>query len=407
MEIVFLGLSGHLERNAPGHYETFHKGMLEGFQELLGEQSAKFLGSQRSKDQKCWFEPLVPNSMTSPIPWLPKNFLNFLGENNSDGKKVKILYIYEGNLATLFLLGRVARRRKDVFLFFNLFNSFKYAKILKSRPRCLLFKAIFLLVSRGLDDQIRLVADTERFGTLLKNKLGKDFIAFPMYSALSPESIYTTPRGLGLTLINLRGSRSETLFKEAFDNYPGLHNIEIVLHGLIDRDLAQHLSQFSNIRISNNQLDEFEYFSEYNKYSRAAFVYDPEFFTMQSSGRLADAIVAKKILVVPKGTALEDVLNEYGNGSSFDFNNAESLAHALLAEPDIASRLHTLPTKNWAATTILESMKNLISEGEKRNESPRFRTFVVDEIIWAALGSLRVLSHLQNRIKTTFGLRSK
>ena len=404
MEIEFLGLSGHLERNAPGHYETFHKGILEGFQELLGEQNAKFLGSQRSKGQKCWFEPLVPTSMTSTIPWLPKNFLNFLGENKADNRKIKILYTYEGNLATLFLLGRVVRRSKDVFLFFNLFNSFKYTKILKSRPRYILFKAIFLLVSRGLDDQIRLVADTERFGTLLKNKLGKEFIAFPMYSALSPESNYITPRG-GVTLVNLRGSRSENLFKEAFDNYPGLHDIEIVLHGLINNDVAQHLSQFSNIRISNNQLEEVDYFSEYNKYNRTAFLYDPEFFTMQSSGRLADAIVAGKILIVPKATALEDVLNEYGNGSSFDFENAESLVNALLAEPDIARRMNTLPTKNWAANTILDSMKNLLSEGEKREDLPRFRTFIVDEVIWVTLGCLRVLSHLQYRAKAILCLK--
>jgi hypothetical protein len=406
LEIVFLGLSGHLASNAPGHYETFHKGMLQGFQELLGESNAFFLGSQKSKGQECWFDPLVPTSITSTIPWLPKNFLNFLGDYQADSKKVRILYIYEGNLATLFLLGRVARRSKDVFVFFNLFNSFKYAKILNSRPRCLLFKAIFLLVTRGLDDKIKLVADTERFGILLKSKLGKSFTGFPMYSALSPELIFTPPGERRTTLINLRGYRSENLFKEAFASFPELHDQEIVLHGLINKDIANHLSQFSNIRISNNQLDEAAYFTEYNKYNRTAFIYDPEFFTMQSSGRLADAIVAKTILVVPKGTALEDVLHENGNGSSFDFNDAASLAHALLAEPEIARRLDDLPTKDWAANTILQTMENLISEGKKEKKLHRTESLVVDEIIWIALGCLRVFSHLYNRIKATLGLKN-
>ena len=404
VEITFLGLSGYLERNAPGHFETFHKGILEGFQELLGESNAEFLGSQRSKGQQCWFEPVVPASITSTIPWLPKYFLNFLGEDKTNSNKVKILYIYEGNLATLFLLGKVARKRKDVVLFFNFFNSYKYTKILNTRFRCLLFKTIFLLVSRGLDGQIKLVADTERFGSLLKSRLGKNFLAFPMYSVLSPGSIYPKRRA---TLINLRGLRAENFFKEVFDNEPRLHDIDIVLHGLVNEDIAKYLAQFSNIKISNNQIEEAAYFSSYSEYSRTAFIYDPEFFVMQSSGRLADAIMAETILVVPKCTALEDVLNKYGNGSSFEFNNLKSLAHALLAEPEIARRLNTLPTKYWAAATILDSIKTLLPDGEARKELPRFRTLAVDEVIWVALGCLRLFIHLRNRIESTFSFKHK
>jgi len=69
-------------------------------------------------------------------------------------------------------------------------------------------------------------------------------------------------------------------------------------------------------------------------------------------------------------TAMEDVLLEYGNGSSFSFNDYESLADALISEPKVAKQVDYLPTSSRAAQSILNSMEKLLN-----NDSPSTRNF--------------------------------
>ena len=162
-----------------------------------------------------------------------------------------------------------------------------------------------MLAYRGLDSKVHLSADTKRFAQLLTRKLGKKFSVYPMYSALDFE---LSPGKQGKKiLINFRGQRSEELMKSAIERFPALQGLELDLHGLHDQSIIQDLSRFPNITILPDQVDESTYFSMYKYYYRVAFIYDPDFFSMQSSGRLADAILAGAQLVVPRNTSLEDV----------------------------------------------------------------------------------------------------
>ncbi len=405
MEIKFIGLSGHLEHNAPGHYETFHKGMMAGFQSLLGKSNVEFLGSQNSNNTDCWFDPSIPASLTSTISWLPKKFLNSLGTNLNNQKEVKILYVYEGNLANLFLFGRVARKSKNVFLYFNLFNSHKYSSILDSPVRTFFFRLFFQLASRGADEKICLVADTQRFSALLSRKLRKTFVAFPMYSGLDQSLLKIKVKEINL--VNIRGIRAERLFIEAVKNEPDLSKIEMEVHGILNEEIKSYLKRYPNIRISDGHIDEDSYFASYGNYSSVSFLYDPEFFSMQSSGRLADAIVSGAKIIVPKETALEDVLNEYGNGNTFDFNDEASLALSLLSKPSILRTAKILPTNYWAAETILRSVATLIAKSEKRERSKvvRIANFALEEIISSTLWSLRLMLGIRRRVQIPIGLR--
>jgi hypothetical protein len=407
VEIKFVGLSGHLELNAPGHHETFHKGLMEGLQKVLGKSNVIFLGSERSYSQDCWFEPLIPASMTSTISWLPKKFLNQLGDLQANSKEVKILYLYEGTLANLFLLASVVRRSNNVYLYFNLFNSFKYYSTLQTRYTTVLYKAFFLLASRGVSEKMVLVADTERFGDFLTSKLGETFSEFPIYSAL--QISFPSSESKDLNLVNIRGVRSERLLKQILCTEPRLQKIKMEVHGVLDYEVIEYLKKFPNVKMSKGHIGQDDYFASYAKYSRATFIYDPEFFSMQSSGRLADAVVAGASLLVPQGTSLEDVLNLYGHGSSFDFNDENSLAFALLSEPKIPKRERVLPTADWAAATIFKSVESLIvRKGKKRKEKKRISkmaNYLVDEIIWVLIGCLRLLFGLRNRILLTLGIK--
>jgi len=397
----FIGLSGHLVSGASGHFETFHKRLNQAVEDLIGKSNSQFLGSLKSIDKDSWFKPLIPRSMTSSVPWLSKKFLRHLRELDKKNGDVSILYIYEGNLASLFLLGSIARRSKEVYLYFNFFNSSRYSSIFVSQIKLILFKALFLLAIRGIHKKVQLSADTEKVSNLLESKLKKTFAVFPMYSGLSPEFITNVERNV--TLINLRGVRSEFLLKSTLEKNPQLQNVVMDIHGVHNPDIAQYLAKFSNITILPDQVDEFSYFASYKKYSRAAFLYDPEFFSMQSS----DAIVAGAELVIPIGTSLEDVLLEFGNGSSFDFEKEDSLAYALLSKPSIKRKVGCMPTSTWAATTILEKMQTLIEEDDtpEINRVSKLLNYAIDEIIRAALWVLRLIFGFRKCLHILPGLK--
>jgi len=405
VNIKFLGLSGHLEAGAPGHYETFHKVLLDSLQELLGSKNAKFFGSQKSESIQTWFEPILPDSITSTIPWLPKKFLSSVELEKKEEREKVILYNYEGNLFSSFMLGSIARRSTGLYIYLNFFNSSRFTSILDSRIRLSLFKMFFLFALRGIHKKVELSADTEKISNLLESKLGKIFSVFPMYSGLNPEFITNVERNV--TLINLRGARSEYLLKSTLEKNPLLLNIVMDIHGMHNTEIAQYLEKFSNINIIPDQVDEVSYFASYKKYSRAAFIYDPEFFSMQSSGRLADAIVAGAEIIVPIGTSLEDVLLEFGNGSSFDFEKEDSLAHALLSKPSIKRQVMHMPTSTWAATTILEKMQMLIEKDDtpEINRVSKLLNYYIDEIIRAAFWVLRLIFGFRKRLHILLGFK--
>lgn len=391
---------------AAGHFETFHKGIFLAMKEILGEKNCNFLGSQISKETNSWFTANLPSSLVSRVPWLPKRFLNSLVTPSHRANENFIVYIYEGNLANLFLLGSVVRQRSNIFLYFNLFDSNRYKSIFRSNLRLLMFKSLFLLAYRGLDSKVYLSADTKRFAQLLTRKLGKKFSEYPMYSALDFQLIPGSQ--VKKILINFRGQQSEKLMKSAIERFPALQGLELDLHGLHDQSIMQDFSRFPNITILPDQVDESTYFSMYKYYYRVAFIYDPDFFSMQSSGRLADAILAGAQLVVPRNTSLEDVLNESGNGNTFSFSSCESLASALISEPTIPKRADYLPTSSRAAQVILNSMEELIKESGNvlDQQYRRAINIALDESIRGVLWSLRIVFGVGNRLRRFFKRKS-
>jgi hypothetical protein len=405
LSIRFVGLSGHIVSGAPGHFETFHRGIFHAFKNLIGEEKCIFLGSESSLEINHWFIPSIPNSFTSTISWVPKDFLQSYFECPNSGDDNFLLYVYEGNLANLFLLGSIARRRSNVILYFNLFDSNKYQTALKSRTKLYVFKKLFSLALRGIQGKVFLTGDSKRFAELLSSQLAQNFSEYPIYSVLPLQSDTNSTRKK--ILINFRGLLSEELFQSALEGFPELQNLELDLHGVHDKNVAQRLAKFTNLRFLPDQVDESSYFSLYRDYYRVAFIYDPDFFSMQSSGRLADAIVAGAELVVPIGTSLEDALIEFGNGSSFDFEKEASLAQALLSEPSIKRKVKQRPTSAWAATTILDKMQTLIEKDDTPcvNRVSKLLNYAIDEIIRAALWVLRLLFGFWKRLHILLGFK--
>jgi hypothetical protein len=390
-----------LETGASGHFETFHKGLFDAFCELLSPGESVFLGLEDSGSQNTWYKQSLPRSLTSTIPWAPLKVLRLLGESWPSDGRVVIMYVYEGSLANLFLFGSAARRYKHICLHFNFFGAFKHEKLFESRIRLMIFKALFNLASRNLESKLILTADTKRFAEFMSTKLRRTILEFPTYSVITPSANMHSRRER--LLLNFRGDESEKLFMKTLDAFPKLQDIQIDLHGIHQVDIKKYFSRFKNIRLLPDQIPEDLYKQQFALYRRVAFLYDPYFFSRQSSGRLADAVISGCEIVVPKGTSLEDSLMEFGKGSSFDFQSVESLGSALLTESKIDNQLKNLPTSKRAASLILKRVdpQLLGSEMKPVGFVSKSSQIILDEFIRSVLWFLRIIFGVRKILKVS------
>ena len=403
MSRKLIGLSGHLETSAPGHFETFHKSLFEAFQENLGDDNCIFLGNEESSSSSDWFQALIPKSFTSTIPWLPKRFLKYLSKKIKDSDDKNILYVYEGNLSVLFLLGSILRKTSNSYLYFNFFNSAKHLSYLHSPIRIWIFRKLIGFATRNIESRIFLTVDTKRFGKVFEDRVGKKIEEFPMYSSIGED---TAGNNQSRTLINIRGSDAEKFLFFALRESKELQGIDLDIHGLHDEELVSELSRFMNCRLLADHVDYSAYSKSYIDYFRVAFLYDPNIFTFQSSGRLADAIMANAEIVVPRDTSLADVLSEYGNGSTFEFGSIRSFILAMTSEPSIPKRATYVPSGSRSAQIILESVESLEGRStEHFRGEMRHVDLIFDETIRATLFLLRLLFGLTRRIRQNIFIR--
>jgi hypothetical protein len=358
-----------------------------------------FLGSKRNIENTSWFDPVIPLSFTSTVPWLSKKFLKSLTRICKTKPGNVVVLNYEGNVYTLLLLSYVARKSPSIYLYLNLFNSTRYKKVLSSSLKSYLFKRLLKFAVRGLDGRLFLSADTERFAELLEKKSGIKFETYPMFSALDYKKLECAERDR--ILINLRGVNSEQFLLKTLLNFSNVHKCKLEVHGIHNAEILNELKRFDCLRILSDQLDEDEYFRSYSRYKRAVFLYDPNFFSMQSSGRLYDSILADCEIIVPKNTALEDVLAEYGNGSIYEFGNESSLAQAIMSTVQIPLKARETPTNILSAKVVLKKIENQINQKvlQKVSPSKRVRDVIIDELTWATITVLHVIFGVRNRLR--------
>jgi hypothetical protein len=398
LNYYFLGISGHLQSGAKGHFETFHKGLFKAFQLILGEQNALFLGKTGEAKGSTWFDSRVPESTTSSSPWISKKFLRWLIQLETPESRTLFIYVYEGNLALLYFIGQVIRRRPNTILYLNFFNSKKYQAVLRSNRRSLFFKMALKIALRGIRSKVVISMDTRRLAELFLEKTGIRFTQFPIYSAFLPP--YRLENSSSTVLVNIRGEEAERLVYLALRNAEFPKDYKVTLHGLTNSLMGRTLREKGLIQCITEHLDENEYAILLTTFSKVAFIYEPKYFSMQSSGRLADAIVYGAQIIVPKDTALEEMLACYGNGTTFQFGDPRSLISALSRQPTVEKSSLPLPTSAWAAERIIASADGLpnsdlsISISVVRNCFDSLLDTFIDYFLWL----LRSIAGLRRRI---------
>jgi hypothetical protein len=253
----------------------------------------------------------------------------------------------------------------------------------------------------GIRDRIRFTTDSVRLAEKISQVSGIEFEVFPIYSVASTKVYSHAKRNT--TLINVRGSRAEKLLINALNRIEFSHDFNSLIHGVQDVGIKGALSELPNLILSEGHVHEEEYLRHYEYLNRAIFLYDPEFFNLQSSGRLADAISAGIEVAVPKNTALADFARNFNGVIEFDFENPQELIQIIQSAPKLDFSRAELPTCGRSIDKILSVVNefehfNFETNSDWSRIGSKIATTLM-EIVWGALWLIRAGKGLSYRFR--------
>jgi hypothetical protein len=400
----FIGLSGHLNSGASGHYETFHEGLYLAAQNCREVDHCVYAGSSLSK--VTWFYPLIPPSIVSKFPWVRQNFANELfDEINPGSGSASLVHVYEGNLYWLFQVSRLIRRKPRTRGYVNFFNSARYTAIGSNFYRSYFFKVMVRIALKGIEDRIVISADTKAMAGILAKTTTQKFFTYPIYSILNPGEFNNLQRDEILFLI--RGHRMmqellkslQRLSKETLDR--------ITIHGV--PTIAQiRILENMGMKVSRTHLAGSKYSDFYKAFSHVVILYDPHIFSNQSSGRLCDALVARCHLMIMMESALFDVASEFGNFSTFRISEIDQLFQTIISnrQPEFPTKTGDLPTSARAINQIiLQNHESGLSKSSKIapiefrivSLAMQLILFMLRIFLGVALRILRIISQIREK----------
>lgn len=389
----FIGLSGHLRSGATGHYEEFHKGLYKALTESTEYEEVSYLGSSLS--EPSWFQPMVPASLVATSSWCSSCFRLKLQAIASE-KNAAVFHIYEGNLFQLFLLSEILRKNPETKAIINLFDSAKFGSILTNPFKRVLFKRMFLIGVRNLGGRLIVTADTRRMAERIEGAVNTEIATYPMYSILMEnKSIVPDKREY---LFMIRGSQSMSNLISSLKGLKRDFLQRITVHGVPTIEQIEFSENILGVSVSKKHLSKSEYMDFFNRFSHVVFLYDPELFREQSSGRLCDALVAGAHVLVPTNTALWDFANEFGGFSEFEFDKVDDAIKVIQDSISVQFPRTTLPLPD--ASRSVESLATLLNVNKdlQMRESSNLFFWVTYSALRKYQYTLRILTAIKMRL---------
>ena len=393
MAKYFVGLSGHLRSGATGHYEEFHKGLYKALTESIEYGEVSYLGSSLS--EPSWFQPVVPPSLVSTGSWCNSRFRTKL-QVIASGKTDPVFHIYEGNLFQLFLMSEVLRKNTQTKAILNLFDSAKFGRILSNPFKRLIFKKLFLISLRNLDGRLIVTADTKRMAEKIEGAVNIEIVTYPMYSILKENEMTAPDKKEYLFMI--RGSQA---MSNLIDSLKGLEREfleKVTVHGVPTIEQIEFSENILGVSVSRKHLSKTEYIDFFRRFSHVVFLYDPELFRDQSSGRLCDALVAGAHVLVPTDTALWDSASEFGGFSEFKFENVDGAIRVIKDSRSVQFPRSSLPLPEASRSVeTIAALLNVNKESE-RSGSSNFLFWITYSVLRKYQYTLRILTAIKIRI---------
>jgi hypothetical protein len=186
-QIQIIGVSPYLVSGAAGHYESLHKALFEGLKLHKRIDHPLYLGSRQTPSGiESWYLPVVPARLTSKFKVVDfKYFKTLLNLAKSSGS-TRVFVSYEGSLFTVYLFSALLRLRPHAIALVNIFDNQQHAQMVESKLKAKVFRVLLSNAVKGIENQLVLSGDTQRFASRMQVSTNIPIKLFPMFSILKP-----------------------------------------------------------------------------------------------------------------------------------------------------------------------------------------------------------------------------
>ena len=255
----------------------------------------------------------------------------------SEDDQETILHIYEGGLRELLMVVGLKRELEKLKVVFNFNLSDPWHMALASKN--LAANRLWRLLSNTLEPlqgTISFTAETKELADLLMQKLDIPIIEYQL-PALVPIQDSPQANKDWDFFIPVFGPEEFALVSDALEisNRGTGSKSRVLIQPKWNKSLSQEaVSKIENLggKILPAVLTQDEYVDFVSRTKVVVLPYkNTDYYLLQSSGRMVDAVALGARIIVPESTSLSRRIQESGWGVSFDVNSPENLATAMEA----------------------------------------------------------------------------
>ena len=325
-------------------------------------------------------------------PWfgLAKDFSTLVNLLQDTSRKETILHVYEGGLREFMLVSLIKAHQPNLRIIFN-FNLVDpwHISILNGGG---ISRQIWKLMSKSdlkTSGGVLFTAETKELANLLSTRFDANFLEYPLPSLLPDSGNFARDREFNF-FIPVFGDEELNLVTSALELFS--RKKEVAGKVVVQPKWSSSLSDSSSnkilslgIKLLPAVLSIDDYLSTIQSSQAIILPYkNVDYYQLQSSGRMIDAVASGAKVLVPEGTSLARKVLEKDWGLPFDVRSEKSLAEAM---DKILTGYEPVDKKNLKLTpldTFQILLANLPPEhnryknmGASKKSQPRFHLWLI------------------------------
>lgn len=313
MDKIILGISPFYHKGAPGHYERVHSALNKEFknQALNFCNSVMYFGLEEYKNSPGYYS-CINKSFQNPSGKI--RFKEIVSLSNLIAKTSRstevFVQIYEGSLSFYLAVEIAKLRNPNIYAIINFHQVELFINLLKN-PFVKNVYRIILSRNLGVHTKTKLTAESTMSAKKIGEKIKKDLEVFPVFTTFS-KKIGINRLYKNLILVSGNFDESQILEDISISLLKGSESI--FFDGRI-KELGSNQFYYKlkslGFKVIDELLKEEEYENLLNSVECVWYLYRSQVNLQGSSGRLMDALAFDLDVVVPSGSALEEIVLEY------------------------------------------------------------------------------------------------
>lgn len=306
-------------------HDTLHNALFDTAKLL--NIDLKYIGLKNNV-KTYWITELFPDTILKQFPYIDIfSFFKVVRAIKGTNEQKTLIYIFEGTIFWLFLLSLIQTLVPNCIVVCNLFSSTRYDKSFFKNDKIRIgYKTFFYFLKKYKQKNVIITFDTQIMADRASKITSCDFEKFPLPSSFSfRNSNDFNVASHHRVLVNMRGFDLENLhilLKESCQ-----HCEFVFPRGALNSvPLQNEFGKYINAQFDDKVIAKMDYESYVDSFDYMIFLYMPIFASINSSGRILDAITRGIPVCVPKQfTESANISKVWGRANLFDYNSLESM----------------------------------------------------------------------------------